>query len=81
MLYQSEAVVLDQDDLGENDKLATIFTRQEGLVRAVVKGARRPRSKLRGLTQPLTHGVFQIYRGRNLDRVLGGIKNGSGRKL
>ncbi|HOP70628.1 MAG TPA: DNA repair protein RecO [Bacillota bacterium] len=77
MLYQSEAVVLDQDDLGENDKLATIFTRQEGLVRAVVKGARRPRSKLRGLTQPLTHGVFQIYRGRNLDRVTQvAVKNG-----
>lgn len=77
MLYQSEAVVLDQDDLGENDKIATIFARQEGLVRAVVKGARRPKSKLRGLTQPLTYGVFQIYRGRSLDRVTQvSIKNG-----
>ncbi|HHY11771.1 MAG TPA: DNA repair protein RecO [Firmicutes bacterium] len=69
MFYQSEGVVLDQGDLGENDKIATIFTRQEGLVRAVVKGAQRPKSKLRGLTQPFTYAVFQIFRGRSLDRV------------
>ncbi|MGI6619870.1 MAG: DNA repair protein RecO [Bacillota bacterium] len=69
MFYQSEGIVLDQADLGENDKIATIFTRQEGLVRAVVKGAQRPKSKLRGLTQPLTHGLFQLYRGRSLERV------------
>ncbi|MGI6164078.1 MAG: DNA repair protein RecO [Bacillota bacterium] len=69
MLYQSEGIVLDQNDLGENDKLAIIFTRQEGLVRAVVKGAGRPQSKLRGLTQPFTHSIFQFFRGRTFDRV------------
>jgi DNA repair protein RecO (recombination protein O) len=69
LLYQSEGIVLDQGDFGENDKIARIFTRREGLVRAVVKGAQRPRSKLRGLTQPLTYGLFQLYRGRSLDRV------------
>lgn len=69
MLYQSEGIVLNQMNLGENDKLATIFTGQEGLVRAVVKGAQRPKSKLRAVTQPLTCGVFQFYKGRNLDRV------------
>ena len=41
MFYQSEGIVLDQADLGENDKIATIFTK-EGL-RAVVKGAQRPK--------------------------------------
>ena len=38
-------------------------------MRAVVKGGQRPKSKLRGVTQPLTHSSFQFYRGRNLDRV------------
>lgn len=77
MLYQSEGVVLDQRDLGENDKISAIFTRQEGLVRAVIKGGQRPKSKLRGVTQPLTHSEFQFYRGRNLDRVAQvSLKNG-----
>ncbi len=69
MLYQSEGIVLDLGDLGENDKLAIIFTRQEGLVKAVVKGAGRPQSKLRSLTQPFTHSIFQLFRGRTFDRV------------
>lgn len=69
LLYQSEGIVLDQNDLGEFDKLATIFTRQEGLVKAVVKGAGRPKSKLRGLTQPFTYALFQFFRGRAFDRV------------
>ncbi len=69
MLYQSDGIVLDQMNLGENDKLATVFTSQAGIVKAVVKGGQRPKSKLRAVTQPLTHGVFQFYKGRNLDRV------------
>lgn len=70
MLYQSEGVVLDQNDLGETDKLATIFTLESGLVRAVVKGGARPNSKLRGLTQPFTYGLFELFRGRTFDRVI-----------
>lgn len=69
MLYQSEGIVLDQQDLGETDKLSTIFTEEEGLVKAVVKGGAKRGSKLRGLTQPFTYGLFQLWRGRNFDRV------------
>lgn len=69
MLYQTEGVVLDQGNLGENDMIITVFTKRKGLVKAVVKGGQRPKSKLRGVTQPFTHAAFQMFGGRNLDRV------------
>jgi len=70
MLYQTDGVVLFQNDLGENDKVVTIFTRDEGLVRAKVTGARKAESKLRGLTQPFTFALFQLWRGTTMDRVI-----------
>ncbi len=69
MLYGSEGVVLRQSDLGEYDKVVSVFTQDHGLVNAVVKGTRRPKSRLSSVTQPFSRAVFQFYRGRTLDRV------------
>lgn len=69
MLYQTEGIVLSRNDLGEHDRVISLFTRDEGLVQAVVKGARKPKSKLSPVTQPLTRAAFQLFRGRSLDRV------------
>ena len=69
MLYQTEGIVLRVTDLAEHDRIVSIFTRDEGLVQAVVKGARKPKSRLSAVTQPLTRATFQLFRGRSLDRV------------
>ncbi len=69
MLYQTLGTVLSQRQLGENDKVITLLTPEEGLVRAAVKGARKATSKLSAVTQPYTSAIFQIYRGKSLDRV------------
>jgi len=69
LLYQSQGIVLSQTDIGEHDKIVTIFTEDKGIVKATVKGAQRLKSKLRALTQPFTLGLFQLYRGRVRDRV------------
>ena len=52
--YRSEAIVLGYTALGEADLLVTLFTRDQGKVRAVGKGARRANSKLVGHLEPLT---------------------------
>lgn len=70
MLYQAEGIILTQEARGEYDKVVSVFTREEGLVKAVVRGSRKPTSKLSAVTQPLTRGVFQFYRGRNFDRLI-----------
>lgn len=69
VLYQTEGIVLSQTDLAEHDRVISVFTRDEGMVRAVVKGARKPLSKLSAVTQPYSRATFQLYRGRSLDRV------------
>ncbi|HHW27239.1 MAG TPA: DNA repair protein RecO [Firmicutes bacterium] len=69
-LYQTEGIVLSQTPLGENDKIITLLSPEEGLVRAVVKGARKPKSRLSAVTQPFTRASFQLSRGKSLDRVI-----------
>lgn len=68
-LYRTEAIVLRTRNLGEADKILTLFTKSRGKVNAVARGSRRPRNHLMGVSQPFTHGAFLIFRGRNLDSV------------
>lgn len=71
MLYQTEGIVLSSSDLGEHDRVINLLTEQKGLVRAVVRGARKPRSRLAAVTQPFTRADFQLYgKGSALDRVI-----------
>ena len=65
--YQAQGIILKQTKLGEFDKIVTIYTLEHGKVKAVAKGACRPRSKLGGNVEPLTHSLMFLAKGRNLD--------------
>jgi len=66
-VYRAEAVVLKRLSFGETDRLVTLLTRDRGKLGAVAKGARGPRSRLAGVTEPFTyfHGLLAV--GQNLD--------------
>ncbi|QBJ94996.1 DNA repair protein RecO [Rhodococcus sp. ABRD24] len=68
-LYRDHAVVLRQHKLGEADRIVTLLTRQQGLVRAVAKGVRRTKSKFGARLEPFAHIDVQLYPGRSLDIV------------
>ncbi len=68
-LYKVEAVVLRTREYGEADKIVTLYSREEGKLHGIAKGARRPRSRLAGGMQPFTHVRLMLWRGRNLDTV------------
>ncbi|HHY47145.1 MAG TPA: DNA repair protein RecO [Firmicutes bacterium] len=68
-LYRAEGIVLRTRALGEADRIATIYTREAGKVRAVARGARRPRCRLSGSTEPFTHAEFLLFRGTGLDNI------------
>lgn len=68
-LLRTEAVVLRRHDLGEADRIITLFTADLGKLRAVAKGVRRPTSKLGGHLELFTHSQILLARGRNLDVV------------
>jgi DNA repair protein RecO (recombination protein O) len=67
--YQTQGIILRQTKLGEFDKIVTIYTPEFGKLRAVAKGASRPKSKLGGNVEPLTHSLMLLAKGRNLDIV------------
>ncbi len=67
--YRCEAVILSYAPLGEADLLVTMFTKDQGKVRAVGKGARRSTSKLVGHLEPLTTVKMSMANGRNMDII------------
>ena len=54
--------------LGENDRLITVLSDEQGLIRLAVPGARRPKSSL-SAASPLTYLTLQIFGKRNLKSV------------
>ncbi len=69
--YQTEAIIIRKIKLGEADRILTLYTPRLGKIRAVAKGVRRPRSKLAGHLELLTHSQVSLARGRNLDTIIG----------
>lgn len=67
--YRCEAIILSYTPLGEADLLVSMYTREQGKIRAVAKGARRSTSRLVGHLEPLTAVKMSMARGRNMDVV------------
>jgi DNA repair protein RecO (recombination protein O) len=67
--YKDEGVVLSTIKLGEADRILTIFTRENGKVRAVAKGVRKTKSRWGARLEPFTRVDLLIYRGRSLDTI------------
>jgi len=69
--YQTEAIVIKKTKLGEADRILTFYTPEMGKVQAVAKGVRRPKSKLSGHLELLTHSMVLLVKGRTLDTIIG----------
>ena len=67
--YQTEAIIIKRIKLGEADRILTLYTPDLGKIKAVAKGTRRPKSKLGGHVELLTHSLLMLARGRNLDII------------
>ncbi|MEB3319897.1 MAG: DNA repair protein RecO [Cyanobium sp.] len=63
-----EGLALSSRPLGESDRLLTLLSEEQGLLRLAVPGARRPRSSLAAAV-PLAHLQLQVGRGKGLRRV------------
>jgi DNA repair protein RecO (recombination protein O) len=67
--YSTEAIILKRTDLGEADRILTLFTPYKGKYHAIAKGIRRPVSKKAGHIELLSHCRLHVAVGRNLDIV------------
>ncbi len=68
-VYKTEAIVLRRMNLGEADRILTLYSPNLGKFRAMAKGVRRPMSKLGGHLELLTQTALMLARGQNLDIV------------
>ncbi len=69
--YQTEAIVIKKTKLGEADSILTLYTPHLGKIQGFAKSLRKPRSKLAGHLELLTHSQVSLARGRNLDTITG----------
>jgi DNA repair protein RecO (recombination protein O) len=61
-----EAVVLRHSDYGEADRLLTLFTREQGKLRAIAKGVRKMQSRKAGHVEPFTQVTLMLAKGHDL---------------
>jgi DNA repair protein RecO (recombination protein O) len=64
--FRAEAVVLRHANWGEADRMLTLYTREQGKLRAIAKGARKIRSRKAGHLEPFTHITLQLARSRDI---------------
>lgn len=65
MHVHCEGLVLKVTKFKDSDKILTIFSKSNGKIQAMAKGARKPKSSLMGSTQLFCHSDFMLYRGKS----------------
>lgn len=68
-IYHTNGFILSSVNKGEANKMITIYTREMGLVRAMVQGIRLHKSKLRFSLQDLSYSNVDLVRGKDIWRV------------
>jgi DNA repair protein RecO (recombination protein O) len=65
-LARAQGIVLKQINVGESDKIITLFTDRLGKIQAVVHGARKAKSKFMSSTQVFAYCEYVLYKGKSL---------------
>ncbi len=68
-LYRLQAIVMRRRDMGEADRLLTVFTRDRGKINLLAKGVRRAASRKAGHIEPFTFTDLLVAKGASLDLV------------
>jgi len=69
--YQTESIIIKKTRLGEADSILTLYTPDLGKIQGFARSLRKPRSKLAGHLELLTHSLVSFARGKNLDTITG----------
>ena len=68
--YQTTGIILKGIPFQEADRLVTLLSPEYGLVRAIVPGARKQKSRLRGRCELFVINELLIAKGRSLDKII-----------
>ncbi|MBC8078753.1 MAG: DNA repair protein RecO [Gorillibacterium sp.] len=63
MLEHTQGIVLRSMDYGEGHRIISLLTDRLGKISVMVRGAKKAKSRLAGVSQPFTYGDYVIYLG------------------
>lgn len=67
MYFRTLGIILSQKNFGEADKLLSIYTKDQGKISCIAKGARRPRSRKSGHIELGNWCKIFVANGKNID--------------
>lgn len=67
------AIVLRKKEIGETDRLYTLYTRESGKVQAVARGVRKAKAKLAGHLETLNRGSVVVMRSRGTGTITSAV--------
>lgn len=63
---KTKGIILKEVNVGEADKILTIFSKSKGKISGSAKGARRPKSRLIAGTQLFCYSEFVLFKGKDM---------------
>jgi len=70
VLISTEAIVLKSFKYGDSSKIVTLFTKDEGLITTIAKGARNKKNKYGSSLEPISYIYINFYKYYNKDLYL-----------
>lgn len=67
--YKTEGIILARRNIGEADRLLTVFSKHHGKLRVIAKGVRKPTSRKRGSLELFNHTTLFLAKGKTLDII------------
>lgn len=73
MEYRYTGIILNKRDIGETDRIYTVYTLEGGKIRSLAKGVRKPHAKLAASLENITLADVTVIRSRGLGKITGSI--------
>ena len=67
--FTTDAINLKSYDLSEADKIMVMYSKENGLIKGVAKGCKKPKNKLGARMDLLVANQLMLYKGKNLDTI------------
>ena len=67
--FTTEGLVIKEMNVGESDRLVTLFTREYGIIRAFASGAKKMNNKKGSATSALTYASFSIIKRKDTYKI------------
>lgn len=67
--FVTEAINLKNYPLSDNDSIVVMFSKTKGLIHAIAKGAKKPKSKLGARIQMFIANKMMLFEGKSMDTI------------